>query len=91
MGDIRAAIEALVQRRDECKDGFAKVVAKAMETTYGQDAEEVEKLLTKTEITKSLTAQAIQIARKQGQFTVWSIVDALIDRLALYSVVVPHL
>ena len=75
--DIRAAIETLVQKRDQRKDGFAKVVAKAMEITYGQDSEEVEKLLAKTGFTKSLTAQAIQIARQQGRFTIWSIVDAL--------------
>ncbi len=77
LSDIRAAIESLVQKRDERKDGFARVVAKAMETTYGQDAMEVEKLLTKAGITKSLTSQAIEIARKQGRFTIWSIVDAL--------------
>jgi hypothetical protein len=77
LSEIRAAIEILVQKRDERKDGFAKIVAKAMESTYGQDAEEVEKLLTKTGFTKSLTAQAIQIARQQGRFTIWSIVDAL--------------
>jgi Domain of unknown function (DUF932) len=77
LSEIRTAIETLVQKRDERKDGFARVVTKAMETAYGQDAEEVEKLLTKAGITKSLTSQAIGIARKQGRFTIWSIVDAL--------------
>jgi hypothetical protein len=77
LSGIRLAIENLILKQDERKDGFAKVVAKAMETTYGEDAEEVEKLLTKTGFTKSLTAKAIEIARQQGRFTIWSIVDAL--------------
>jgi len=75
--DIRAAIEALVKRRDERKDRFAKVVAKAMATTYGQDAEEVEKLLNKAGFTKSLTTRALEIAAEHGRFTVWSLVDAM--------------
>lgn len=77
LGNIRAAIETLVQKRDERKEGFAKVIAKAMETTCGQDKEEVEKLLTKAGIAKSLTTKAIEIASQKGRFTIWSMVDAL--------------
>jgi hypothetical protein len=77
LNDIRAAIETLVQKRDERKDGFAKVVAKAMETTYGQDKAEVEKLLAKAGYTKSLTSRAIDIAHRKGRFTIWSLVDAM--------------
>jgi hypothetical protein len=75
--NIRAAIETLAQKRDERKDGFAKVVAKAMETTYGQDKPEVEKLLAKAGYTKFLTARAIEIAQRKGRFTIWSLVDAM--------------
>jgi hypothetical protein len=38
LSEIRGAIEALVQKRDQRKDGFAQVIAKAMETAYGKDA-----------------------------------------------------
>ncbi len=74
---IRVAVETLVKRRDERRDRFAKVVAKAMETTYGTSAEETEKLLSKAGFTRSLTARALQIAAEKGRFTVWSLVDAM--------------
>ena len=75
--ELQAAIEALVRRRDARKDGFAKVVAKAMGTIYGQDAEETTALLTKAGFTKQLADKATAIARQQGSFTLWSVVDAL--------------
>ena len=45
LAEIRRIIEALVAKRDERRDGFAKVVQKAMETKLGDDAEEVQKVL----------------------------------------------
>jgi predicted GNAT family acetyltransferase len=75
--EIRSAIEKLVQKRDERKDGFAKVIARAMETTYGQDKQEVEKLLAKGGFARSLATKAVEIASQKGRFTIWSMVDAL--------------
>lgn len=75
--EIRAAIETLVVNRDERKDGFARVVAKAMETTYGDDAEEVQKLLAKAGFTRQMAKLASELAQEQGCFTIWSVVDAL--------------
>lgn len=77
LGEIRRMIEALVQKRDERKDGFVKLMKKAMETTLGQDADEVEKVLAKQGITKSLAKRALEIAMEKGRFTVWCILDAL--------------
>lgn len=77
LSQIRQAIESLVRKRDERKDGFARIIARAMETTYGQDKEEVEKLLATAGFTKSLVAKAIEIAGQKGRFTIWSMVDAL--------------
>lgn len=77
LGEIRSVIEALVQKRDERKDGFAKVIANAMQTSYGTDAEDVQKLLAKGGFTKTVAKRAAEIAQRRGLFTIWSIVDAL--------------
>ena len=45
LNEIRRIIEALVARRDERRDGFAKVIQRAMETRLGDDADEVRKIL----------------------------------------------
>lgn len=77
LGAIREVIETLVAKRDERKDGFASVIAKAMATRYGQDADEVATLLAKAGFTKALAQQATKVAETRGAFTVWSVVDAL--------------
>jgi hypothetical protein len=77
LSEIRAAIETLVAKRDERKDGFARVVTKAMETTYGDDAEGVQKLLAKAGFTRQMAKLASELAQEQGRFTIWSVVDAL--------------
>lgn len=74
---IRDVIEALVAKRDQRKDGFAKVIAKAMETTYGTDIEDVQKLLAKAGFTRALAKKAAELAQQSGRFTIWSVVDAL--------------
>ena len=43
--DVRIAIENLVTKREERRDGFVRVMKKAMTETLGTDAEEVEKVL----------------------------------------------
>lgn len=77
LSEIRRVIETLVQKRDERKDGFAKVIAKAMETKYGTTAEEVEVLLAKHGFTRALAKRASEVARDKGSFTIWTVVDAL--------------
>ncbi|MBI1902927.1 MAG: DUF932 domain-containing protein [Planctomycetia bacterium] len=75
--EIRQEISELVARRDQRRDGFARVIAKAMNTTYGQDAEEVQKLLTKAGIGRALAERAIKWAPDYGGFTIWGVVNAL--------------
>ena len=77
LADIRQSIESLVAKRDERKDGFARVIASAMETNYGADAEKVQSLLSKAGFTKALAKRAAEVARHSGRFTLWSVVDAL--------------
>jgi hypothetical protein len=79
--EIRRIIEGLVAKRDERKDGFYRVIKKAMETTLGEDAEKTLAVLTKNGITRAAAKRALEIARTQGRFTIWSLVDAL-TRLA---------
>lgn len=75
--EIRRIIEALVEKRDERRDGFAKVIQRAMETKLGDDAEEVMKVLNKNGITRSAAKQALELAERQGRFTIFALVDAL--------------
>jgi hypothetical protein len=77
ISEIRQAIESLVEKRDQRKDGFARVIARAMETTYGTDIDEVQSLLAKAGFTKALAKKAAELARQSGRFTLWSVVDAL--------------
>lgn len=74
---IRSAIENLVAKRDQRRDGFVQVIRKAMKEMLGSDADEVIKQLSQEGIPKSLIKDAMEIARAQGGFTIFSLVDAL--------------
>jgi len=74
---IRRHIEPLVARRDERRDAFARVVAKAMTERLGTDAEEVSKVLVREGVPRNLIKPALELAREQGGFTIFAIVDAL--------------
>ena len=77
LSEIRLLIESLVARRNERRDSFASVIKKAMTEQLGSDAEDVTKALTAKRIPRTLIKDAMEIARKQGGFTIFSIVDAL--------------
>ncbi len=77
LAQIRQAIEQLAQKRDGRKDNFAKVLAKAMQTSYGQDREDAQRLLTQATFTRSVSQRAVEIASQSGGLTVWSLVNAL--------------
>lgn len=77
VSEICRIIEALAAKRDERKDGFAKVVAKAMNEKVG-DAEEATKFLAKQGITRTLIKRAVDQLGAEGKpFTLWTLVDAL--------------
>jgi hypothetical protein len=75
--EIRRIIETLVAKRDGRKDAFAAVIAKAMNTRYGHDVQEVTKQLAAEGFTRTLATRAAAIAEQKGRFSVWSVVDAL--------------
>lgn len=75
--EIRRSIDALVRRRDERRDSFHKAVRNAMVTTLGDDAEEVQKVLSQNGVPRSVAKEAITIAQEKGRFTVFAMVDAL--------------
>lgn len=77
LSEIRIILENLVARRDERRDSFATVMQKAMTERLGSDSEEVAKVLAAKKIPASLVKEAMEIARTQGGFTIFSIVDAL--------------
>jgi histone H3/H4 len=74
---IREIVERLVAKRDERRDGFARVIRKAMETQLGGSADEVLKVLSAKGITRSVAKEALKVARQQGRFTIFALVDAL--------------
>ncbi len=76
-GEIRGIIERLVNKRDERRDGFVRVIRRAMGTRIGEVADEVLKVLTQRGITRVLAKEALESARRSGRFTVFSLVDAL--------------
>ena len=77
LSEIRRIIEALVQKRDERRDGFANVVRKAMETRLGDDAKEVAEVLAKAGVGHAIGKKALELAREQGRFTIFALVDVL--------------
>jgi histone H3/H4 len=77
LGEIRRIVEQLAARRDERRDGFARVVGRAMQERLGADAEESLQALLKNGISRSLAIEALEIAKNQGRFTIFSLVDAL--------------
>ncbi|MFO0796124.1 MAG: hypothetical protein U0804_01540 [Gemmataceae bacterium] len=77
LADIHRVVEELVAKRDARRDGFVSVIRKAMETTLGADADEVLAALGKQGVGKTLGKRALELARSQGRFTVFSLVDAL--------------
>ncbi|MCA9259454.1 MAG: hypothetical protein KDA61_09655, partial [Planctomycetales bacterium] len=79
--EIRRLIERLVKRRDERRDGFVKVVSRAMREQLGSNSEDVIKAITGGGIPRCLPAKATELARVSGRFTIFSLVDAL-TRLA---------
>lgn len=81
LDEIRQTIESLVAKRDARRDGFVRLIKKAMESSLGLNAEVVLKVLTQRSISRSLAMKALDIAKEKGRFTVFSLVDAL-TRLA---------
>jgi hypothetical protein len=77
LNEIRSMVEQLVARRDERRDSFASVMKKAMTERLGNDADEVTSILSAEKLPQHLIKDALEIARQQGGFTIFALVDAL--------------
>jgi hypothetical protein len=77
LGEIRDIIHDLVRKRDERRDGFAKVVMKAMGTRFSDSLEEAVADLTKRGIARALAEKSVEYARQRGSLTIFSVVDAI--------------
>lgn len=75
--EFRTIIGRLVEARDNRRDGFAKVIEKAMRERLGDDAEAALKVLQRHGVTRTLAKEAVAIAEAKGAFTVFAIVDAI--------------
>jgi hypothetical protein len=74
--EIRRIIANLVEKRDQRRDGFAKVMAKAFKQKLGDNAEDVAKVLHKHGIPRDFAKKALALAEQQGRFTLFTLVDA---------------
>lgn len=77
LGEIRRIIECLVAKRDARRDGFVSVIRKAMTEKLGDTHEDVLKVLSREGLPKTVVKEAMEIAEKQGAFTIYAMVDAL--------------
>lgn len=75
--EIRSLIHELVERRDARRHAFVEVIKKAMNTTLGTEDEDVLKALAKHGVGKALAKEALEIARRNGRFTIFALVDAI--------------
>jgi hypothetical protein len=83
--EIRRHIEKLVEKRDQRRDGFAKVMANAFKASLGDKADDVAKVLARHGIPRDLGQRALKVAEQSGRFTVFSIVDALTKMAGEYQ------
>lgn len=75
---IRRVIEQLVETRDDRKDEFARVVAKAMNEKIGDSPDEAAAFLAKHAISRSLIKQAVaKVAEHGSTFNLFVLVDTL--------------
>ena len=77
LAEVRRIIESLVAKRDERRDSFVRVLKKAMETSLGDEADDVLKELSKRGIPRDLARRSLEVAKEHGRFTIFSVVDAL--------------
>lgn len=77
LSDIREIMHRLVLKRDSRRDQFAEVIRKAMKAHLGADDEDALKLLARHDIPRALAKEALDIARRDGRLTIFSVVDAL--------------
>jgi len=77
LSEIRRIIESLVQKRDQRRDGFVNVMRKAMTERLGNNVDETVQQLLKRGFRRKLAEAAIEIAQKQGAFTIFAVFDAL--------------
>ena len=75
--EIAEILNQLVVQRDQRRDTFASALKKAMTTRLGDCPDDVIKQLTERKIPRHLCQQATEIAKAQGSFTIFSLVDAL--------------
>lgn len=77
LAEVRRLIERLVTKRDERRDGFAKVVSRAMQERLGSDSDEALKTLVTEGIPRGLAKKATDLAQQSGRLSIFSVVDAL--------------
>jgi hypothetical protein len=75
--NLERILAQLVEKRDARKDAFSKVIAKAMKEKVGSAEEDVLKLLSSHGISKSVALEAKELAKREGRFTIFTLVDAL--------------
>jgi hypothetical protein len=77
LDEVVDRIIQLVKMRDQRRDAFARVMHNAMRAQLGTDTDAVLAKLEAHGIKRKLAETALDLARKQGAFTLYTVVDAL--------------
>ena len=77
LDEIRFLVADLVKKRDQRRDGFVKVIRKAMQEKLGDGAEEAMKQVVAAGIPSRLAQEAVESAQRTGRLTIFAVVDAL--------------
>ena len=77
LNEVRRMLEALVQKRDERRDGFVQAIESAMGAKLSTELDDTVRELSKVGVRGKLAKSAIELASQHGALTIFAIVDAL--------------
>lgn len=77
LDEITFKLSTLVRQRDNRRDSFSRVVAKAEKTTIGESAEEAGDLLQEYGYSRKIADEVVAEAAAQGALTIFAVMDVL--------------
>ncbi len=77
LDQIRGIIENLIERRNQNRDDFVRIVRQAMKHTLNGEDDAVLRVLLDHGFNQALAKASLELAQREGRLTVFSLVDAL--------------
>lgn len=74
---IRNTLKHLVGIRDQRRDGFVKIMQRALQTKLGNEVDEVMRELMMSGFNSRVAREALQIIQEEKDFTIFSVLQAL--------------